>query len=333
VGDRVAPGQPVARLAQPQLEEQLRATRERLAELERQQALQQTQTGRALALSRGLLDQQRAALERQIAAAQQRARVTAERVATQEALLEQGLITRQALLNTQNELAAAQQEVENSRASLQQASLRSAEDDKRASAELAALGLQIGEARRQLAALQASRSEASQVLSSFAGRVVELKVGAGALVAPGAALVTIEPQAGPGTGTLEAVIYVPAADGKKVEPGMTVQLVPSTVKREEHGYMVGHVHSVSDYVATGEAIASLLQNRQLAQELAGGSSAIEVRAALEESPTASGYRWSSGSGPPYRVRPGTLAQAEVVVYRQPPVTLVIPLLKKWLGLD
>lgn len=332
VGDVVQIGQPVAVLAQPDLADRIRAAEDRLAELRRQEAELDGQIGRSQKLSRSLLEQQRAALERQISAAQDRSRVMAERIKSQQALFEQGLVTRQALLNSQNELAAAQQEVENARSQLQQASLRGAEDDKRALQEITSVRNQLSETRRNLQTLQSSLSQATRVTSSYAGRVVELKAGPGTLVSQGSPLLTVESAEG-GRDELEAVIYIPAAEGKKVVQGMEAQIVPSTVKREEHGFMLARVHTVSEYAATTESMLAVLQNRKLVEELSAGSSPIEVRARLENADTQSGFRWSSEEGPPFKVRTGTLANAEIVVYRQAPITLVIPLLKKKLGLD
>jgi len=332
VGDTVRAGQAVAVLAQPELAAQIQAATDRLAELGRQQREQQAQVGRAQGLSRSLLDQQQVALKAQIAAAQDRIRVLGERIQTQQALLDQGLVTRQTLLHSHNELTAARQEVEHIKGQLQQASLRSAENDKLALQELTMTANQISETRRTLDRLHASLDQTTRVASSHAGRVVELKVGPGNLVAPGQALLTLE-SGGGGAAHMEVVAYIPAADGKKVVPGMEAQIVPSTVRREEHGFMIGRAASVSDYAATAESMQAVLQNRQLAQELAAGSTPIEVRATLQPAATPSGFRWSSESGPPFAVRSGTLGTAEIVVHRQAPVTLVIPLLKKTLGID
>jgi HlyD family secretion protein len=332
VGDVVQVGQPVALLAQPDLDVQIRASTDRLAELERQEAEQKRQVDRAQALSGTLFKQQQAALNAQMAAALDRSRVVAERVKTQQALLDQGLITRQTLLNSQNELASVQQGVENVKSELQQIGLRSAEGDKRALQELTQTANQISETRRALEGLQSRLTQFSKVLSSYAGKVVEVKVGVGNLVMTGGALLTLEADDG-SSNTLEAVIYIPAADGKRVERAMEAQIMPSTVRREEHGFMVGKVHSVSEYAATGESMFAVLQNRQLAQELSGSVSPIEVRATLVKGDTVSGYSWSSEAGPPFKVRSGTMGTAEIVVYRQAPITLVIPMLKKSLGLD
>lgn len=332
VGDTIRVGQPVALIAQPDLQDRIRAATDRMDELQRQERDLQARISVAQNLSKGLIDQQRAAIRSQITSAEDRISVLSERIRTQQALLDQGLITRQQLLNSRNELAAAQLQVEQAKSDLQQASLRGAEDEKRAVQEITAVRNQISETRRSLDTMKSSLELNTQVTSSYAGRVVEVKAGPGTLVNAGSPLVTVEPSSG-GEGALEAVIYVPAMEGKKVQHGLEVQIVPSTVKREEFGFIVADVKYVSEYAATPESMLSVLQNRQVVAELSGATSAIEVRASLRPAATASGYEWSSQDGPPFKVRAGTLGTAEIVVYRQAPITLVIPLLKKSLGLD
>ncbi len=55
---------------------------------------------------------------------------------------------------------------------------------------------------------------------------------------------------------------------------------------------------------------------------------------LEADPgTVSGYQWSSSQGPGTRLDAGTPCTVEVTVQRQPPITLVLPFLKKKFGLE
>jgi HlyD family secretion protein len=332
VGDTIVAGQAIARVAQPDLAERISTALGRLAELKRQESELEGQIGNAQRLSKSLLSQQSASVERQLKAAQDRNKVMAEWYQAQQTLFRQGLLTRQGLLNAERELAASQQEVESAQSQLQEAGLRGAENDKRALQEITAIRNQISETRSSIDLMRSSLAHASEVVSSYAGRVIELKARPGTLVSQGDALVTVESSDG-GRNELEAVIYIAAGEGKKVEDGMEAQIVPSTVKREEHGFMVAKVLSVSEYAATAESMLSVLQNRQIVQELSAGSSPIEVRARLQEGATPSGFKWSSEMGPPFKVRTGTLGTAEIVVYRQAPITLVIPFLRKSFGFD
>jgi len=63
----------------------------------------------------------------------------------------------------------------------------------------------------------------------------------------------------------------------------------------------------------------------------GNSPPTEIRAALIPADNFSGYRWTSPPGPSVPVKSGTPCTAEIVVDKQRPVSLVIPVLKKSLG--
>ncbi len=168
--------------------------------------------------------------------------------------------------------------------------------------------------------------------SAIDGRVIELKVAAGALVTTGLSILTVE-QANVDKGAIEAVIFVPASDGKQIRKDMTAQIVPSTVKREEYGYINGTVSFGSDYPTTVQSMNMLLQNDTLVRELAGKSTPFEVRARLIPADNYSGFKWSSVTGAPVRVHAGTLCSSEIVVREQRPLSLVLPILKKTLALD
>jgi HlyD family secretion protein len=59
-----------------------------------------------------------------------------------------------------------------------------------------------------------------------------------------------------------------------------------------------------------------------------------ARVALAPDPaTVSGYRWSSARGGVVAVASGTFATADVRVLEQPPITLVLPLLREISGID
>jgi HlyD family secretion protein len=71
----------------------------------------------------------------------------------------------------------------------------------------------------------------------------------------------------------------------------------------------------------------------LAQDLTGKGSVIELFATLQLDPsTPSGFKWSSSHGPPLKVASGTLANAEIVVGSEHPITIVMPYLRKKTGI-
>lgn len=332
VGDTVKVDQIIARVAQPELADRIEKAQSRLRELESQGSVVRSFSGRTSALSAQSVAQQKQLLETQLRAVQERARNLSQRVETQQQLLEQGLITKQQLLQTRQERTQAELDADNVRGQIKQLDLRRLETDKQRQNEVASIQSQINEARRTYESLLESRKQMTAVLSPYEGRVVDVKTGIGSLVGQGSSLITVE-KASADSGGLQAVIFVPAADGRKVQPHMTAQITPSTVKREEYGFMFGEVAYVSDYPATSQSMMLLLQNETLVKELMGNAPPTEIRAALLPAPNFSGYRWTSPAGPSVAVRSGTLCSAEIVVDEQRPVALVIPTLKKSLGVD
>jgi HlyD family secretion protein len=332
VGDTVKVDQIVARVAQPELSDRIEKTEARLRELESQGRIVRSFSGRTSQLSGQSIAQQKQGLETRLRALQERARILKQRIETQQQLLEQGLVTKQQLLQTRQDQTQVELDADNVRGQIKQLDLRGLETDKQGQNEVANIQSQINEARRALDSLLESRKQMTSVLTPYEGRVVDIKTGIGSLVAQGSSLMTIEKTTGE-KGGLQAVIYVPAAEGRKVQVKMTAQVTPSTVKREEHGFMLAEVAYVSDYPATAQSMMLLLQNETLVRELMGNSPPIGIRAALLPADTFSGYRWSSPEGPPVAVKSGTLCSAEVVVATQRPLALVIPALRKSLGVD
>ncbi len=170
----------------------------------------------------------------------------------------------------------------------------------------------------QVVATLATAGGNVEIHSPRDGRVLELRVSEGAFVQTGAVLVSFELA----QEDLQAVLYLPAADGKKVHPGMDVQIAPSTVSQQEYGVLKGQVKSVSDYPATVQGMFRVLGSDELVQTLSSSGSPIEVRVELFKADTASGYQWSSPAGPPTEIQGGTFCGATIVLGQQRPIDLI-----------
>lgn len=179
-----------------------------------------------------------------------------------------------------------------------------------------------------LALLEEARQTTGQIRSPHAGRVIEVAVREGSVVQLGAPLFTVE-LAGRKAPDLQAVLYVPAIDGKKIKPGMEVHVTPSVVKREECGVMLGRVQFVAEFPATDDGMMRVLNNENLVREFSRVGIPIQINVDLIPDRAApSGYRWSSRAGPPMQIRSGTLCTATVLVRKRAPIDLVIPYFRK-----
>lgn len=179
-----------------------------------------------------------------------------------------------------------------------------------------------------VATLHADGASLTQVLSPYSGRVLELKVNSGGTVERGTPLLSLEGLNAQGQVDLVAVVYVAPAEGKKIRPGMEVQVSPSTVRREEYGFMLGRVTAVSQFPATAQGMLRVLGSTDLVQRLSAGGTPIEVQVELTRSTQGvSGYAWSSQAGPPAGVDSGTLCDIWVTLDEVKPISLVLPVLK------
>jgi HlyD family secretion protein len=157
-----------------------------------------------------------------------------------------------------------------------------------------------------------------------------VKISAGSVLAVGTPVVGIESEGD----RLEAVIFVPAEQGKRIKPGMQVHVEPSTVKREEFGMMLGTVETVSDFPMTPQGISAVLHNETLVTRFTHDGAPYAAKVSLERDPsTATGYRWAVGDGPNVHLTSGTLARAEITTRRQRPLDLILPLIRHLTGID
>lgn len=132
--------------------------------------------------------------------------------------------------------------------------------------------------------------------------------------------------------TRNAILYVRAELGKQIEAGMEVQVTPTFIKREEYGSIKGTVAEVSDLPVNAKRIQAVLQNENLVRSFSEDKAPFEIRVILQKDPeTRSGFAWTSSKGPDQTITLGTIVGARIVIKRQPPITLLVPALKKLFG--
>ncbi len=170
----------------------------------------------------------------------------------------------------------------------------------------------------------------SAIVSPRSGRITEVVAAAGQIVPTGTRLATIE--ADDPAQSLVGVVYFPVGDGKKVQPGMPIQVTPDTVERERFGGITGRVVSVSALPVTREGSRALVGNAEVVAGLMPAGPYIEVIARLDRDATASGYRWSSSTGPSIQITPGLTHSARVTVEMRAPITFLLPFLRETTGI-
>lgn len=331
----VQPGQLLARLSLPELRAELESTQSSLANLVAQNR-QLTGFGKDdLELQRGIIAQKRRAAKEQIDTLKERAQSLSRKLAAQKTLLQDGLVTEQALQETRDSLIGAQADEERAHGLLKELSAKKVGDVQRKQQEAGERRITIEALRRRLTELTSKIERYSTLMSPVKGRVVEIRAAVGTLVRPGMPIVMLEPSLHPDPSRpdnqgLEAIVYVPGVDGKKISRGMTVEISPSTVVREEYGAIVGTVLSAAEYPTSAEAITTRLGSNELATSfLKTVDTPIELHIALEpDGTTRSGLKWTSPKGPPLSIHQGTLCRAWITTRRRVPISLVLPVLSR-----
>ena len=243
-------------------------------------------------------------------------------------LFESGIVRRAQLEQSRqrlNDARVALLGLRQDRDAMEANELKRANDNATRIREAAAL---VRDAERQADTLGAAIG-AKRIPAPVSGRVVEIKTTAGAALAPGDAVASIRT----GDSELEALLYIPPADGKRIDSGMPALVTPATVRREEYGSIKGTVESVSTFPASLDGMVAVLQNRSLALHLSNNGPPYTGRVVLEQDPgTASGFAWTSPRASTQKLTSGTLATVEIKTGVQPPITLAIPLLKEFFGI-
>jgi HlyD family secretion protein len=186
--------------------------------------------------------------------------------------------------------------------------------------------------KERATSLQEQLETHSVVRSPHSGKVVELHKNRGDVLREGESVILLElysSEGRPKGGDTLVVAYVSSFHGMELRPGMAAHVVPDTVREEEYGVMLGEVVSISPYPVSRKGMMRILGNEEWVQTLARDGAPTMVTIRLHKDPlTASGYRWSSGKGPPGGVKTGAQCVVRIVARRRAPVELVVPELKR-----
>jgi HlyD family secretion protein len=322
----------VARIEQTELRDRLQELKATLQNMREQHAQTVMHGGRDLTLQTTFLAKQRAAIEQSIASSERSLAWYAEKIASQEKLVEEGLMTKQTLLTSRQQQDNERGKINDARSQLAQIEVKESELQAKRQEEISGNEIKIEDKLRAIAEVERDLKVKTEVVAPHTGRILEIMTEQGAVVSKGEPILSLD-LTGRAVKELEAVLYVPSLHGKQVRAGMPILIAPSTVKQEEYGLMLGKVTYVSDFPATSKGMQRVLKNDKLVLGLAGQDAPYEVHADLTVDPnTTSRYRWSSSSGPPLRIQSGTMAVGNITIGSKRPIEMVIPWVRQNLGL-
>jgi HlyD family secretion protein len=328
-GDTIRSGDTVAHLVNPELEKRLLEAKAEVAEIRAERdakvKLIETETEDKLRS----LEAQRHNLNKKKALIQDRHKWLTDRVDAYEKLSRDGAVARQQVYDVRWQLDQTVIELDKTQQHFTDLTAEVAKARESKQARILQEQFKLESAERKKAILQEQTRQASEIVSTIRGRVISILTDKGKVVHQGDPIAAVQPV----SSSLSFQLYVSALKGKKVDPGMKAQITPSTVKRDEYGYMLGNVIEVSQYPVSSQAMMSVLNDDELVKSLTSTGPVISVRIEPVPDPsTASGFKWSSQKGATVTVNSGTLGSADVVVREQPPITLVVPALKKLFGI-
>ncbi|MBR8833672.1 MAG: NHLP bacteriocin system secretion protein [Stigonema ocellatum SAG 48.90 = DSM 106950] len=324
------------------------------------QRLQDTQKLTPRIKDEGLnsISQQRLHLQQKLKDAEELTPILQQRLAKQQELQQQGAISSERVLQAEQEYRQTRQNISEIQAQLQQVRVQETEIQQKyqeninnitqINAELEKLDTrskqleqnnleatnteknQIQELEQGIARLQKEVADNSTIKSPHAGCIVEIIATVGQYLNPGTRLGRLQTTAS--TGGMMSVTYFAVEDGKKIRPGMEILITPDTVKRTRFGGIIGKITEVSRFPVTSEGATSVVGNPEMVQKIMGeGGGKIEATAQLQlDLKTASGYKWSSSSGPQLEISPGTTTTVRVTVEERSPITFVLPILRELL---
>ncbi|MFC1834485.1 NHLP bacteriocin system secretion protein [Thermodesulfobacteriota bacterium] len=315
LGSQVTKGQIVATLIDPNLTKEIGSQESKLRELRSDFKVSSGLIEKEADTKRRTLVKQRFELNEQIGILKNRMAWLEKRIGTLSQLFDKGLVTDKVLADRRLEQDNTKLKVAIAHRSLSEVIAQEAALESRKFEQLSVKKREIDDVVRNIESLKKRKSTTTQVRSRVSGRVVATMAQEGQVVKEGQAVVSVQPQ--DRSPVLD--FYVTAFKGKQIQPGMKIQFTPSTVKREEYGFMLGNVTEVSPFPVPPAALMKVLEDKELVETVLKRGPVISVRGEFRPDPkTASGFKWSSRKGSGVRITTGTLGKADVVVKEQPP---------------
>ena len=326
-GQDVHKGQVIARIEREDLLENIQIATQRLSNLQQTYDTTTPLINRQADMTDDMLAKSESDFRSQIENVSRQIETAKRKEKNMKELFDDGLITEMEYLEAHKEVLSMEMQKQSAEQQLLNAGVNRVRTSTESKQEKMNLQHQIAEAKKQLEIERKNYQIATKIVSPVSGKIYEISVARGSYVPPGSTVAIVEPISSDG-GTLQAVMYFPVKDGKRIKRGMNIAVIPSTIKQEEYGYIQGIVTSVSDFPVSPQYLQAVMQNPALAQGFAADPP-IEVRISMVTDPTTeTGFHWSSSRGPNDTLTPGIPTTGFVIVRSQRPIEMIVPLIKK-----
>lgn len=173
---------------------------------------------------------------------------------------------------------------------------------------------ELVQAGETVAVIHDLNGETVPIVSQYTGRILELKASESSIITLGTPLMSLEASAE--DSTIEAVLFLSAAEAASVEVGQSVKI--ATAYQDQLGYVYGQVETVNRYPATMAGLLNLLGSEDLIQTVVRTPNPIAVRVSLDPASTSSQEFTTL-------VRSGATGSATVTIDEQRPIQFVLPI--------
>ena len=326
-GQAVQAGEVIGRVAQPELVRDIAEARQVITDLDDRKRQTSGYSAAELTSRLSTLEQRRISLESDTASTRSQIQWLTTRLAQQQEAQRIGLVTGEQVEQVRGQLDASRGRFGNDLTALRQLQVDIIGAQQASATSVRTVGDQLSDARRRLQILEGRLQQAERIISTLAGRVLEVKTDVGSIVAAATPIVSIELASRP----LRAMLVVPST-GRVTKPGMLVRVIPSTESWQQSGFIIGKVETVSETPVTMQRLQRLLHNDALSQSLMSRGATYLVEVSLEKGNTPSGFKWTTARGSEQPVTTGMLASGRITVDEQRPISLVIPMLRTSFGL-
>ena len=193
---------------------------------------------------------------------------------------------------------------------------------------LNSIDTQVDENQMKVDLLQYEYNKARYIKSPMKGVIDQILVPIGQNIHPGQSIASISSDGK----AAYALAFLPVDKGKRININAKAYVSPGDVNKNIYGYIIGHVEHIEEYQSSTQALNAMIVNASLSEKLEREDLNFVAWIKLQKNvSTYSGFTWTSKSGPPYKITPGTLGTVNVVIDKIHPIELVLPFLRSLLN--
>ena len=188
------------------------------------------------------------------------------------------------------------------------------------------ISLQIAENANELEQMKINHNRYRYVRSPVDGKIISLNASIGEYVKSGQQVFSIVDD----SAKQNLIALFDPFEGKKINAGMKAYVSPTFINKYQYGSINAKVHAINKYPISKTAALSQIANQDLVNQLASDSSTLLLSEIQLERNAQDQYSWTSKGKIPYSVTQGSICVVTVEVRKQAPISLLLPIFRKWL---